>query len=199
MFAHESSRAFSLMVACLGLLFSLSARAESTDYLKEMPTPDKVVAALSGSDRRDLSAKQAGAMYQMRNLIWDLAGERVSRNQLTAEETRLTSLYVARYDAITGAESKTFDPRETQALGATSTRAKWFDARARYEASPDFRGELLTRFFTPPFALASPRSTRRKRIALLRRSLRPNPAPTYPAAKASWPPLGESQRTIWHG
>jgi LemA protein len=151
MFAHGSGRALSLVLACLALLFSPAVGAQSADYLKEMPSPDKVVSGLSGANRRDLSAKQAGAMYQMRNLIWDLAGERVFHNQLTSEETRLTGLYVARYGAITSAESKTFDAKETRELGAQSTRAKWFDARTRYETSPEFRGELLTRFFSPAF------------------------------------------------
>lgn len=136
---------FASLVVCT---FARPAQAQDTSYLKEMPAPQKVLSELKGGDKLDSSAKQAGAMYQLRGLIWDLAGPRQFQNRLTSEENRLVSQYMAQYGAITSAVTRGFDPKD---VGPLSTRAKWFGARTRYETSPDFRAELLQRFFSPAF------------------------------------------------
>jgi hypothetical protein len=84
----------SLKLLLAALLLAGVSRAAA---LKEMPAPGKVLSALSGGDAFELSAKRAGAMYQLRNLVWAQSEGRDVRNQLTAEEQRLTVSYMDSY------------------------------------------------------------------------------------------------------
>lgn len=139
--------------ALLAMLVLLSPQRGSAQdaYLARMPTPAQVVAGLSGADPLDLAAKRAGAMYQLRDIVWTLAEGRQYTNKLTGQELALSGAYVREYGRISAPIIASFDPRETQRLGWQSPRAKWFGARTRYETSTVFQGQLLERFFPADF------------------------------------------------
>jgi len=123
-----------------------------TPWLEEMPAVDKVSAAIRGKDELDTAARQAGAFYQLREMIALLAGDRRYRNQLKDEEKRLMRVYAEADGAARAPVMARFDDAETQRLGMNSPRAKFVGAYTGYQFDKGLTDELIKRFFSPDFA-----------------------------------------------
>lgn len=139
---------------CLSLVAGLfvigqAEAAINPGYLNEMPQPDRVIAEIHGADRFDTAARQAGALYQLREVVMELSDGRQYRNRLTADEHRLMSSYVDAAARVMAPILASFDPEEMRRLGMNSPRAKWIGLRTHYELDKAFRDELLERFLSP--------------------------------------------------
>jgi hypothetical protein len=136
----RSSRRLVLVQRCVAITAILMAigRAGADDsYLREMPTPERVLAEIQGSDSADTQAKQWGAFYQLKDMITSLAHFRPSPAEL-----QLNKIYL---DAMGRLEQPKFDEEETRRLGMSSSRAKWFALRTHYELDRGFRNEIIER------------------------------------------------------
>lgn len=149
---HKSAQPFDLDKAPAAPPRPASAPvAAHTPWLAEMPDPDKVRAAIRGKDELDTAARQAAALYQLREMIGVLAGDRRLRNQTTDEERRLMRAYAEADGAVREPIVARFDAAETQRLGMKSPRAQWFNTYTGYKLDPAFTEDLLQRFFSPDF------------------------------------------------
>lgn len=122
-----------------------------TPWLEEMPAVDKVRAEIRGKDDQDTAARQAGAFYQLREMLGLLAGDRRFRNQLSEEERRLMRMYAEADGATRAPIMERFDDAETKRLGLNSPRAKFVGAYTGYQFDKGLTDELLKRFFSPDF------------------------------------------------
>lgn len=110
-------------------------------YLREMPSAERVKAEIKGSDAMDTAARQAGAFWQLRQIIYDIAlAQRRDRNEVTPDEKRLVDGYYADHHYASQPIEKSLSAED---------KPKWFKLRSRYEVDPQFRDELFTRFFSP--------------------------------------------------
>ncbi len=116
-------------------------RPMQPDYLREMPTVERVKAEVRSRDRMDTAARQMGAFWQLRRIIETLAGPRLYRST-TPDERRLIGEYSIAYSTITRTVEKSLSQKD---------RPAWFDLHTRYELDRAFREELLTRFFSQNF------------------------------------------------
>ncbi len=112
----------------------------SPAYLSEMPTVQRVTAEIQGIDPMDTAARQMGAFWQLQQVIKDLAGPRVYRNQLTSDEGRLLGLYAYGYQTA------------GQPYASHPDKTKWYQMHSFYESDDGFLLELLQRFFSPAFS-----------------------------------------------
>jgi hypothetical protein len=125
---------FGLAVSLALLAIALQGQALNPAYLAEMPSVAQVTSQIGGSDGRDTAARQMGAFLQLNTIIENLSGPRWARNQLTPDEQRIMQLYRTAQFRI----QETLDEPIIRALKG-------------YDIDPDFRAELLTRFFSPAF------------------------------------------------
>jgi hypothetical protein len=72
-------------------------QASNPPYLKEFPTVDQVMAQMKGTDAKDTANRQMGAFEQLQQILKDLAGPRLLRGQLTADESRTLGNYNLAY------------------------------------------------------------------------------------------------------
>lgn len=122
-----------------------------TPWLEEMPSVERVRAEIRGKDEQDTAARQAGAFYQLREMLGLLAGDRRFRNQLSEEERRLMRIYAEADGAARAPIMERFDDAETRKLGMNSLRAKFVGAYTGYQFDKGLTDELLKRFFSPDF------------------------------------------------
>lgn len=120
------------------------AAALNPAYLKEMPPADRVKREIQGSDAMDTAGRQAGAFFELREIIYTLAlSQRRDRNSVTADEKRLADGYYAdSYYAL--------EPFE-KTLSATPAGTQKLNALRRYSGDPAILEEVLKRFFSPSF------------------------------------------------
>lgn len=110
-------------------------------YLREMPSVERVMREVKGSDSTDTAARQSAAFDQLITLISDIAlyaGRNGSTVPLTPDEDRLMRIYAA-------AALNSWRP----------VKAVWFRISAEqrnkllgYSQDPAFQVELLNRFFS---------------------------------------------------
>jgi len=116
----------------------LAAQRMPPGYLNEMPDPARVLATFGGSDSFDRTARQLGALHQLKNMVEDLSDGRIYTNQLTADEKRIIGRYLA-------ASSRVEIPHFSDDVESR----RWWDLKTHYEVDKAFRNELLDRFFSP--------------------------------------------------
>ena len=109
-------------------------------YLSEMPTEERVMREIQGADQIDTAARQAGAFWQLQQIIYTMLGPGRSRNQLTPDEQRLIGVYYAAYYRV-------WQPLEKS---LSQDRPRLFKLQG-YTLDPRFRNELFNRFFSPAF------------------------------------------------
>ncbi len=124
------------LVLVVGLAASLQAQSMKPPYLSEMPSVQRVLAEVKGSDADDTVARQLGALLQFNKMIEDMAWELQRRyaDALTGDERRLRAEYMA----------------EFKQLRAT-VPDKTFRALRGYDIDPNFTQVLLNQFFSPNF------------------------------------------------
>ena len=154
-------------------LFALAAVAWAANppYLNEMPSVDRILAEVKGSDELDTLARQCGALEQMGHLIEVMAGpRRFRRPGYTADESRLKNLYdQSALNCTRKVEnSGHFNPAETKRLGRNSPAALWYLKRLQYGIDMAFREELLKQFFSPAWQTAFQAEIRDPRNDVLR-------------------------------
>src|SRR5688572_25460166 len=88
-------KALITLAAAAVLLQTAGARAQATNppYLSQMPSMERVTAEIKGADAMDTAARRMGAFWQLMQIIQELAGQRLWRNQLTPDEGRLLGQY----------------------------------------------------------------------------------------------------------
>jgi tetratricopeptide (TPR) repeat protein len=120
---------------------TVSAQTFNPLYLREMPSAERVKAEIKGSDPIDTAARQAGAFWQLRRMIYDLAlTQHRTDRQTTPDEQRIANGYYAAYYEV-------WQP--VQKLLAQD-RPQLFKLEG-YATHPDILKEVLERFFSPAF------------------------------------------------
>jgi len=137
------------------LLFAQTATApqqqgvvSSTDdaYVKEMPTPERVIAEFRGTNAIDTAARQMGAFLQLEGVMKTMMGERFG--QFTSGERHLW----ATYPVASGGVGRQFvwDAQgRVRFPPGSPERKQWTQLSAYYNENESFRRELVQRFFSP--------------------------------------------------
>jgi len=125
----------------MGMLLTTHAQAPGPLYLREMPSEERILRDIHGSDAIDTAARQFGAFEQLQQIIRDLAlaAHRDDR-QWTADEKRLVALYQ-------NASARAWQPVQK---AFAQNRPRLFELSG-YSTNPDFTAELLNQFFSPAF------------------------------------------------
>jgi len=128
-------------------LLVIAAEAQTTNpaYLREMPSAQRVKSELKGADAMDTAARQMGAFWQLQEIIKNLAGPRLWRNQLTPDEQRLLGQYYTAYQA--AAQPYAY----IQNSPSHPDKPTWNKLHSFYETDDGFRDELLGRFCSTQF------------------------------------------------
>ena len=176
------------LVAAVGSLLRpepVRAQATNPPYIAQMPTVERVMADVQGTDPRDTAAKQMGAFWQLQQVIEELAGDRRWRNQLTADESRILSQYRHGYVLA----QKPYHHIETDP--SHPDKAAWFQQHGFYETDDRFLDALLRHYFPSDFHTAYYAATGKRppatRLALA--------APAAAAPTSSVQPQAESTPT----
>jgi len=105
-------------------------------YLSEMPSPERVMREVQGTDAMDTSARQMGALWQLYKMVEDMAYglEHRYTNKLTPDENRIRSQYM------TAMNAHPATPAE-----------KSYRVLHGYTADPKFTAVLLNQFFSENF------------------------------------------------
>ncbi len=112
-----------------------SAQAMDPPYLSEMPSVERVTREIQGKDSIDTAARQAGAFWQLRQVIYDIAlSQRRTDRQHTPDERRLANAYYAAYYSV-------WQPLEKS---LSQDRPRLFKLQG-YTADREFLDEALTR------------------------------------------------------
>ena len=172
---------------------ALALMSQGPAYLREMPSVERVIREVKGSDSTDTAARQSGAFDQLITLIGDIAlfaGRNGSTVPLAPDEDRWMRVYSA-------AALNSWRP----------VKARWprLSAEQRtkllgYSHDPAFQVELLNRFFSTEVralyakALEKDPARYREFVELQRRSGGQGAAPR-PAAAALCPAVSVSSPT----
>lgn len=133
-------RAFLALVV---LFFAIPASAQAPNplYLREMPDDQKVAHEIQGTDPIDTKARQAGTFDQLNRIIQDLASAQGrSSSSLLPDEKRMSDYY-----QILSARAW------EQVYKATDTDRKRRFQLTGYSMDPNFKAQLLEKFFSPAF------------------------------------------------
>jgi len=131
---------FVAAVAVFALAFCIVAGGQSSAtnpaYLSEMPSPDRVMREVQGTDAMDTSARQMGALWQLYKMIADMVYglEHRYENKLTPDENRLRHDYMA----VMNAHPATPEEKSYRVLHG-------------YTADPKFTALLLNQFISENF------------------------------------------------
>ncbi len=142
-----SSRACRHLICCAALM-TIAVKAQALDpaYLSEMPSVERVKAEIQGADPMDMAARQAGACFQLRQIVYDLAlNQRRDRSEVTPDEKRLADGYYAAAYYAAQPIDKSISEQD---------KPKWFKLQNRYNMNPTFREELFSKFFSAAFRTA---------------------------------------------
>jgi hypothetical protein len=78
---------------CAGILLATPVLAADPAYLADMPSTDKVLAKIQGSDPFDTSARQYAALSRLESMMLELEGDRVAAGTTTSAEKALGRSY----------------------------------------------------------------------------------------------------------
>lgn len=179
-----------LIAAATTLLQTPNARAQATNppYLREMPTVERVKAEIKGTDAIDTAARQAGAFWQLRDVIYKMAlSQHRNDRQVTSDEKRLADAYYAAWYSVWQPVQKAL----------AHERPRLFKLEG-YTADPDVLSEVLERLSSAAF-----RAEYYKAVGLVdtRKQIRKDAARTEqqqqaqakaPASRANVPPSAAS-------
>ncbi len=124
------------VVVTVALAVSLQGQSMKPAYLSEMPSPERVMREVKGSDADDTVARQLGALLQFNKMIENMAWELGRRygDALTGDEQRLRAQYMAAFKQL-----------------RPTVPDKTFKALRGYDIDPEFTQVLLAQFFSPNF------------------------------------------------
>lgn len=130
-------------LAFTGLLLTTATHSQGLNplYLREMPSEERILREVKGSDPIDTAARQYGAFEQLSQIIRDLAlAAHRNDRQWTQDEQRLFVQYQ-------NASLRAWQPVQ-KALAQDRPRLNKLQS---YAIDPDFTAELLNQFFSPNF------------------------------------------------
>jgi len=124
-------------------------KKDAGKFLKEMPAVDRVMSDYKTGSLEEYTAKQSGALYQLREMVSEIDGN--SFNEMTSKEAELSKAYRTAYINIQTEMTKTFRLEDSKELGMKAPRAKWFSLRTNYELNEDMTTDLFNRYFSRKF------------------------------------------------
>jgi tetratricopeptide (TPR) repeat protein len=150
--AEMKTRSVVFVLALAITLFpapSLFAQTLTPAYLNDMPTVEKVKAGIKGANELDTNARQAGAFWQLREMMYSFAysQHRTDRQFTTDEQHRVGEYYTAYYQTWQLVQ---------QAPG--QDRGKLFQLQG-YTVDPAVKSEILDKLCTPAFRALYLKST----------------------------------------
>jgi type IV secretion system protein VirD4 len=136
------------ILGAVGLtLIVLPAWAADTSYLREMPSPARVLRDVKGANARDTAARQIAAF----NILIEMADVRIGRmdanldlEHLSAPERQLLQSYQRAKERVYAPIQASFDPN---CSGASCPRAAFNLLYSNYTGSSDFRKQIADRYF----------------------------------------------------
>ncbi len=137
----------SILLIVLAVPASVMAQGNDPRYLAQMPSWEQIKGQINGSDAMDTAARQMGACWQLRQVIYDLAWatQRRGRGRLTPDETRMVSDYDTGYLLA----STPYLP--IQNTPAHPERKKWYELHSFYEGDTEFLDDLLNKLTPAEF------------------------------------------------
>ncbi len=170
-----------------GLSAFLQGQQLTPVYLSEMPSVERVLSEVKGTDDADTLARQIGALWQMEKIIDDMAFglEHRTRNKFTADENRLRGQYDAAFNKL----RPTISDRSFKGLRG-------------YDDDPKFRAVLLNQFFSESFRDLYAKADA-KFMTVLKANAQPQTnifgAEQAPGSGASSAQMGDSLRSLTKG
>ena len=128
---------------CVLMAAANSATSQTADppYLAQFPTADQIRSSVKGADAMETAAKQAGALWQLYQLIPSLAyTQHRTDRQFSEYERKLWGEYYGGYGLTIQQFQSTMAPADT---------AKWFQLHTRYEMDRFLRDEVFRKFLAP--------------------------------------------------
>jgi tetratricopeptide (TPR) repeat protein len=146
---------FALAVCRLATL-SASGQSLQPAYLNDMPTVEKVKAGIKGTNELDTNARQAGAFWQLREMMYNFAysQHRTDRQFTPDEQRRVGEFYTAYYQTWQLVQ---------QAPG--QDRAQLFKLQG-YTVDPALKNEILDKLCAPAFRALYLKSTGEQRARI---------------------------------
>lgn len=163
------------------------AQVTSPQYLGQLPSWERIKGQVKGNDAMDTAARQMGACWQLRQVVYDLAWatERRGRNKLTPDETRLVSDYDTGYFLA----SQPYLP--IQNTPSHPERKKWHELHSLYEGDEAFLDELLHKLTPAEFRTGYYKTTGKQPPARAATTAAPSAQPkSQPSATSSAPVTG---------
>jgi hypothetical protein len=131
-----------LALALATLVAAAPAHSADTSYLKEMPSPERVLREIKGSDARDTVARQAAAvtwLIRMMNARIGRVDANLNRDSISAPERELMEAYYAAAASVLTPTESTLNTRDLA----------YFRAQvASYQESADLKAEIEKKFFS---------------------------------------------------
>ena len=139
----------SILFALVTLVICGSAFAADTSYLKEMPSPDRVLRDIRGSNPRDTAARQIAAFQILTEMEAIRIGQldaNLNLESVTPEERRIFEEYAQTQRGIYEPIEKTFD---RNCSGVNCEQAKFMALLGSYRNSKAFGDQLAGGYFSP--------------------------------------------------
>jgi type IV secretion system protein VirD4 len=158
-----------------GLCAVQLTHAADTSYLKEMPSPDRVMREIKGSDAKDTAARQAAAvtwLIRMMNARIGRPDANLNRGSLSAPERDLMEAYYAAATKVLDPIQATFDPK-CQGPNCDATRFRVLIGS--YQESPALQKEV-EKFFSPQWLADYQRDNQRMEARINAANQRENAA-----------------------
>jgi hypothetical protein len=143
--------ACALALTASALVIAGPALAAAPDaYVAEMPSPDKVIAEIQGSDPFDTAARQYTVFSWLESMVLELMGDRYVAGGMTPAEKTLRDGYHDNYLRIQH-ELLASLPESDRVVAADTKYGQWQTLVNTYFVSADFYKQFLEKFFTPSF------------------------------------------------
>lgn len=127
-------------------MLAVDVAAQATVYLQEMPSADRVIAAIEGDDAMDRRARQIAALSRLYDFLREMAGNRSTSGAFpNAAEKPVVDDYLAAINRLRNEGLATFGG----VTGLDSPRGRWMASIERYQRSPALYDELMQRHFAP--------------------------------------------------
>jgi hypothetical protein len=140
-----------VLILCLWAAPAFAKVPDAPAYLKQMPTPERVIADIRGSDKLDTAARQAAALNRLIDVNIALSGHADDPGgpHLTTEEMQVNGRYAGAASSIDMSVYRSVDPDDKQRSDENSSRNRWNRLRDRYYNDDAFISALLQRYLTP--------------------------------------------------
>src|SRR3984957_12504635 len=129
-----------------------SAAADTQEFMKQMPEPDRVIADIRGSDQLDTAARQMAALNRLIDVVVVLSGNTGGVDtpmRLTTAEKDLNGRYSRASGTLFRSVLASIDPTNTGEDDNNSIRSRWVRLSGAYGQDKAFMSALLQRYLAP--------------------------------------------------